>query len=122
MNIGGLTISAGSAARSTTPQQGQAVASPAHKNRHSAIGTASDQYRSAPQQVIDAEYVDLYSPSQRPPEQLNQWRQLVIEKTGTHESRDRESGADERTRQLIARYGHNSSNLPLPGTFVNLIA
>ncbi len=122
MNVNGPNISAGLAARVTTAQQGHAAPPVVPKNRQPTVAPATDQYRSTPLPIIDAEYVDLYTPIRRPPEQQNQWRNLIVEEDTASIPQAAESGDDRRNQQLIARYGQQRNDLPSPGSFVNLIA
>jgi hypothetical protein len=102
-------------------QQSYAAAPLAQKNRQTAVFPATDQYRSTSESIIDAEYVDLYSPVRHPPEQQNQWRNLIVEEKKTPSTRSDESATDKRHQQLIVRYGQNNNDFPLPGSFVNLL-
>jgi hypothetical protein len=121
VDIRGLNITTGLEARAATTQQSYVATPPAQKNRQTAVFTATDQYRSTSESIIDAEYVDLYSPVRHPPEQQNQWRNLIVEEKKIPSTRSDESEADKRHQQLIARYGQNSNDFPLPGSFVNLL-
>jgi hypothetical protein len=94
----------------------------ASKNRQATVAPARDQYRSAPQPIIDAEYVDTYSPVQRPDEQHNQWRNLIVEENAAVKPQAATSGFSDRNQELIARYQQNFNDLPSPGSFVNLMA
>ena len=103
-------------------QQGYATPPVSSKNRKETVAPATDQYRSTSQPIIDAEYVDLYSPIRRPPEQQNQWRNLIIERDARAKQYTSQTGMSERNQQLIARYQQNVNYLPAPGSFVNLMA
>lgn len=122
MNIGGLNIPAERAARGPTVQQNHTAPLTATKNRQSSVSLPTDRYRTASDAIIEAEYVDLYSPIRRPPEQQNQWRHLIIEGQSSAPEQGAKPAADKYSQQLIARYGQHSSDFPLPGSFVNLFA
>ncbi len=122
MDISGPNIPTGLAARTTTAQQSYAAKPPAQKNRQTDVLPATDQYRPSTDAIIDAEYVDLYSPIRRPPEQPNQWRNLLVEENKVPEPPSTEAKNDNRNQQIIARYGQNTSDFPFPGSFVNLLA
>jgi hypothetical protein len=119
---GGLNIPAQQASRAATTQQGYAAAPPASGTPQAAVSPVTDQYRSASQPIIEAEYVDLYNPIRHRPEQLNQWRNLIVERQDAPTPQAAGSDADNRNQQLVARYGQHSSDLPLPGSFINLLA
>jgi len=119
--IGQQNITAGQATRVAPTQQGNAAAPVTPKVRQSPATPAADQYRPAPLPIIEAEYVDLYSPVRSPIEQLKQWQNMIIEedrKPGHHPTKSDVNG---RHLQLIARYEQHSSDLPSPGSFVNLM-
>jgi hypothetical protein len=121
VNFSGSDITAGLATRVATTQQGYAALPAAPKNRQVTAAPATDQYRSASQPIIDAEYVDLYNPIRRPPEQQNQWHNLILEEDTPVKPYPAKTGISERNQQLITRYQQNFNDLPLPGSFVNLM-
>lgn len=122
MNISGSDITAGLAPRVATTQQGQTAPPIVSKNCQAALAPAAAHHRSASQPIIDAEYVDLYSPVRRPPEQQNQWRSLILENDPPIKSYTEKNGTSQRHQQLIARYEQNASDPLSPGSFINLIA
>lgn len=121
MDISAFNIPTGLAARVAAAQQSYAAPPAAPKNRLTAVLPAADRYLPAADSIIDAEYVDLYSPIQHPTEQPDKWRNLIVEKEDKPAPQSAESGTDQRNQQLIARYGQNSSDFLLPGSFVNLL-
>lgn len=121
MNFSGSDITAGLATRTVTPQQGYAAPPSTTKDRQATVAPATDRYRSASQPIIDAEYVDLYKPIRRPPEQPNQWRSLILEEDPPVNSYAAKNVMNERNQQLIARYEQNVNDLPLPGSLFNLL-
>lgn len=121
MIIGQHDITAGSTARVVTAQQGYAAAPVVPKTRQSPALPAADQYQSASQPIIEAEYVDLYNPVRRSTEQLKQWQSMIVEDGPKQDPQPTQSDVNGRNLQLIARYEQHSNDLPSPGSFVNLM-
>lgn len=92
------------------------------KGRQPATPVGAQQQRTAAESIIEAEYVDLYQPLRRPPDNSQHWRTLLVEpdeeKTGVM---PRPSDSDPRIEKMIRRYGEHAKDLPRPGSHFNLI-
>ncbi len=121
MVIGQHNITAGSADQAATTQLGYAAVPVTPKTRPSPATLVADQYQSASQPIIEAEYVDLYSPVRRPIEQLSRWQNMIVEEEPKSHQQPTKPDVNGRNLQLIARYEQHSNVLPSPGSFVNLL-
>lgn len=121
MDIKGHNLAAGPTVRTATGQQDHVAPTPAHKNHRSDTLRSTDRYLNTSVAIIEAEYVDLYSPIRRPPQQQNQQHSLIVEKEQSPDLQSAEPGANKRNQQLISRYGQGY-DLPLPGSYLSLLA
>lgn len=123
MNISGADIPSELVNRATRPQQPAGTSLPVQKVRYSPASGGSVQHKASSESIIDAEYVDLYQPLQRPPEQTHHWRNLIVEADKDLVSKTPQSlKAPPHQQQMIERYGDQTIDTPLPGSYLNLIA
>ncbi|MFO7766545.1 MAG: hypothetical protein R6V33_08955 [Pelovirga sp.] len=122
MTIGDAYIPSELATRATRLQHPAGGALPSHKARQVPASGGSEQHKTTSESIIEAEYVDLYQPTPRPPEQNQHWHSLIVEDDKNLVSITPQSlKPDPHQQQLIERYADHSGAAPLPGRYLNLL-